>query len=71
MVKQHLNQLSGDTAKMRIGLNDLAEFALRKVKANESTLNGLTRLAFDKAMNYRVSLNDLVGFASMVTKRAS
>jgi gas vesicle protein len=69
IVKQYIPQL-GDPSQLRTGLDDLAKFALNRVKANESTLNDLARLAVNKAMNYRVSLNDLAGFASTAWKRA-
>jgi gas vesicle protein len=69
LVKQYLP--AGDFVDMRGGLNDLAQFAFKRMKANESSLNILAQLAVDKMMNYRISLNDLAGFATTMRKKAS
>ncbi len=70
-LKPFISLVPADLSQTRGGLGNLAQFALNRVKANESTLTDLARLAVGKAMNYRVSLSDLAGLASVVMKKAS
>jgi gas vesicle protein len=73
LVKQYLPVISDDFSQTQSSLGDLAQFALSRVKANDSTLTALARLAVDKLMSYQVSLslNDLARLATMVQRKAS
>jgi hypothetical protein len=72
LVKQYFPTIPENLSRTRSGLGDLAQFALNRVKVHDTTLNGLTRLAVDKMMNYQVSLNDLARFSMTMRKtRAS
>jgi hypothetical protein len=70
LVKQHFPTIPENLSHTRNGFGDLAQFALNRIKVSDTTLNGLARLAVEKMMNYRVSLNDLARFTT-TRKKAS
>jgi gas vesicle protein len=71
LVKQYLPAFSADLSQTRSAVGSLIQAVFGRVKASDSTMTGLARIAVDKMMGYQASVNGLARFGTSMQKKVS